>query len=72
MGLQRAIKLAGAQKMLQITLWKIPDNETVEFMQLFYDFLLGKRLTEEESLKKTQLMSKKYAVSKWGAFVLIE
>ncbi|MBP9214776.1 MAG: CHAT domain-containing protein [Chitinophagaceae bacterium] len=72
MGLQRAIKLAGAQKML-ITLWKIPDNETVEFMQLFYDFLLGKRLTEEESLKKTQeLMSKKYAVSKWGAFVLIE
>lgn len=72
MGLQRAIKLAGAQKML-ITLWKIPDAETAEFMQLFYGFLFNQKLTEEASLKKTQeIMSKKYSVSKWGAFVLIE
>lgn len=71
MGLQRAIKLAGAQKML-ITLWKIPDAETVEFMQQFYTFLWGGK-TEEESLKATQeIQSKKYDVGKWGAFVLIE
>jgi CHAT domain-containing protein len=42
-----------------ITLWKIPDNETVEFMQLFYDFLLGKRLTEEESLKNPRTHEQK-------------
>lgn len=72
MGLQRAIKLAGAKKML-ITLWKIPDTETAEFMQLFYDFLFNKANSEEEALKKTQeIMSKKYSVGKWGAFVLIE
>jgi|GEM_PF-2702624 len=71
MGLQRAIKLAGAQKML-ITLWKIPDAETVEFMQQFYTFLWSGQ-TEEEALKATQyVQSKKYDVGKWGAFVLIE
>lgn len=72
MGLQRAIKLAGAQKML-ITLWKIPDTETAEFMQLFYNYFFIKKYSAEEALKNTQLvMSKKYAVSKWGAFVLIQ
>ncbi len=70
-GLQRALKLAGAGKLL-ITLWKIPDKETGEFMEHFYSRLLNGS-AEEEALRYTQLiMSKKYSVSTWGAFVLIE
>jgi hypothetical protein len=71
LGIQRALKIAGVRKML-ITLWKIPDLETVEFMELFYQrILVGD--TEETALQKTQsVMCKKYPVRVWGAFVLIE
>jgi CHAT domain-containing protein len=34
-GLQRAFKMAGAEYLV-ISLWKVPDKETGEFMQLFY------------------------------------
>jgi len=71
LGIQRALKIAGVRKML-ITLWKIPDLETVEFMELFYKrIVLGE--SEETALFQTQsIMSKKYPIRVWGAFVLIE
>lgn len=70
-GLQRALKTAGVKSML-MTLWKIPDEPTVEFMQHFYGFLLQGK-TKSQALKHTQvIMSKKYDVSSWGAFVLID
>jgi CHAT domain-containing protein len=41
-GLQRAFKMAGVQNLV-MGLWKVPDNETSEFMQIFYGSLLAKQ-----------------------------
>ena len=71
LGLQRALKIAGAQKLL-VAMWKIPDRETSEFMDSFYRQLIS-GATEEEALRRTQsLLSKKYPISAWGAFTLID
>jgi len=40
-GLQRAFKIAGAQNLV-MSLWKVPDTETSEFMQVFYKNMLGR------------------------------
>jgi len=70
-GLQRAFKVAGANSIL-MSLWKVPDKETVELMNLFYtNWLSGK--TKYESLHQAQLeMRKKYDPYYWAAFVLVE
>ncbi len=39
-GLQRAFKQAGVDKII-ISIWKIPDNETIEFMETFYGYYLN-------------------------------
>ena len=45
-GLQSAFKLAGAKALLPV-LWQIPDQQTVELMELFYPhFLADKENTE--------------------------
>jgi CHAT domain-containing protein len=71
-GLQRAFQTAGAKYVL-MSLWKIPDSETAEFMILFYETMFsGKSIPE--AFRVTQLeMSKKYKNEpyKWAAFVLI-
>jgi CHAT domain-containing protein len=70
-GLQRAFKMAGV-KFLIMSLWQVPDNETSEFMTLFYEKLL---LTKDirKSFTETQSeMRKKYDPYYWAAFVLIE
>ena len=70
-GLQRAFKAAGVNKLI-ISLWKIPDAQTAELMQLFYknflmDMLLG------DALRAAQLtMSNKYSPFYWAGFVLVE
>ncbi len=70
-GLSRALKLGGARFLL-ISLWKVPDEPTAVFMQQFYKALF--RLKDPAAaLQSTQLfMSKKYSVSDWAAFVLVE
>lgn len=70
-GLQRAFKVAGANSIL-MSLWKVPDKETAELMNLFYsNWLSGK--TKYESLHDAQLeMRKKYDPFYWAAFVLVE
>ncbi|WP_242084219.1 CHAT domain-containing protein [Aestuariivivens sediminis] len=71
-GLQRAIKLAGAKKLI-MSLWKVPDKETSEFFGHFYQFLLNEKLSVNESFRMTQkVMNNKYEPYYWAAFVLLE
>ena len=70
---QLALYLADASGP-KINCVKVPDAETVEFMESFYkNWLSG--VSIESAFNKAQLsMSKKYAAepSKWGAFVLYQ
>lgn len=70
-GLQRAFKAAGVEKLV-ISLWKIPDAQTAELMQLFYEnFLSGMDLAQ--ALRTAQLkMSEQYDPFYWAGFILIE
>ncbi len=72
-GLQRAFQLSGARYLL-MSLWKIPDAASAEFMKVFYQHYLGGK-TVAEAFRFTQLfMRTKYKNEpyKWAAFVLIE
>lgn len=70
-GLQRGFKIAGVKNMI-ISLWKVPDKETSEFMQTFY-----KNLNELNDIKEAfsltqKAMRKKYDPYFWAAFVLVQ
>ncbi len=70
-GLQRAFKMAGAKNII-MSLWQVPDNETEEFMILFYRKLL-KTNDINSSFRETQKeMRLKYDPFYWAAFVLME
>lgn len=72
-GLQRAFKIAGAKSII-MSLWKVPDKQTIDLMKLFYtNWIDG--MTKYEAFRKAQLeMNKLYPKDPylWGAFVLIE
>ena len=70
-GLQRAFKLAGVKKML-LSLWKIPDTETAELMNLFYSYYLQGKTARESFTAAQKEMRRKYSPFYWAAFVLIE
>jgi CHAT domain-containing protein len=70
-GLQRAFKMAGA-KYIIMSLWQVPDEETSEFMQLFYKNLLKDKNVRMAFNKTQKVMRAKYDPYFWGAFVLIE
>lgn len=72
-GLQRAFKIAGA-KYLIMSLWQVPDRETMEFMTTFYRNWLEEKLTIPEAFRKTQreMRDRFYNPYAWGAFVLLE
>jgi len=70
-GLQRAFKLAGVDYVI-MSLWQIPDRQTVELMSIFYrEWLEGKNIRDafNEAQRK---MSEKYDPFYWAAFVLVE
>jgi CHAT domain-containing protein len=70
-GLQRAFKIAGVKQMI-LSLWKVPDKETVELMTMFYRNLIN-GLSPAASLRAAQLKIKEtYPPYDWAAFVLIE
>ncbi|MEJ7736138.1 MAG: CHAT domain-containing protein [Chitinophagaceae bacterium] len=70
-GLQRAFKLAGVKQMI-ISLWKVPDEATVELMTVFYSNWLDGQTTRE-ALRRAQLkMKEKYPPYFWAAFILVE
>ncbi len=71
-GLQRAFKMAGVQNLI-MSLWKVPDVETAEFMEIFYSNLFeGKSVNNAFYLAQNQ-MKNKYRTEpyKWGAWLLV-
>jgi tetratricopeptide (TPR) repeat protein/CHAT domain-containing protein len=71
-GLQRAFKMAGV-KYLIVSLWKVPDAQTKEFMEYFYRSWLIQEIPIRESFQQAQIiMSKKYPPYQWASFILVE
>jgi len=70
-GLQRAFKLAGVQSMI-ISLWQVPDQETSEFMILFYKSLIKNKNIAQAFHMAQNSMREKYDPYYWAAFVLVE
>ena len=71
-GLKRGFKLAGVEQMI-VSLWSVPDKETMELMTLFYSDLT-KTLNPISSFEKSQKeMRHKYPTQpeKWAGFVLV-
>ena len=71
-GLKRGFKLAGVEQMI-VSLWSVPDKETMELMTLFYSDLT-KTLNPVTSFEKAQKeMCAKYPTNpmKWAGFVLV-
>lgn len=71
-GLQRAFKMAGVQNLI-MSLWKVPDAETSEFMGELYKEIF-KGVAIGDAFYRTQnLMRNKYRKDpfKWAAWVLV-
>jgi len=71
-GLRKAFSDAGAQNII-MSLWKVDDKVTQEFMTRFYQLWLNDQSTIREAFHKTQLEIKaKYPQPYfWGAFILV-
>lgn len=69
-GLQRAFKMAGTENII-MSLWKVPDNETSEFMNFFYELLFTEHNINQAFTETQNLMRKKYDPFYWAAFVLV-
>jgi CHAT domain-containing protein len=77
-GLRRALEEAGAQSVM-MSLWSVPDKETLELMKLFYQKWLS-GTEKHEALKQAQLEMRQRVRSEhdghdlpyyWAAFVLV-
>ena len=71
-GLKRGFKLAGVEQMI-VSLWSVPDKETMELMTLFYEDLT-QSLNPVKSFEKAQKqMRETYPKrpDKWAGFVLV-
>ncbi|HME01374.1 MAG TPA: CHAT domain-containing tetratricopeptide repeat protein [Terriglobia bacterium] len=76
-GLRRAFEEAGAQSVL-MSMWSVPDRETQELVQLFYQKWLGGE-EKHEALREAQLEMRETVEARyhadvpyyWGAFVLV-
>ncbi len=70
-GLQRSFKIAGAEYVI-MSLWQIPDYQTVELMKYFYTYKnLNFTIPEAFSLAQNE-MKRKYLPYFWAAFVLLK
>jgi CHAT domain-containing protein len=71
-GLRKAFSDAGAQNII-MSLWKVDDKVTQEFMSRFYEIWLNDKTSIREAFNRTQLEIKaKYPQPYyWGAFILV-
>ena len=71
-GLQRAFKITGV-KNLVMSLWKVPDQSTSEFMQAFYQYLFAKESISDAFYHAQTSMKNKYRNDpyKWAAWILV-
>jgi CHAT domain-containing protein len=70
-GLQRAFKMAGVNYII-MSLWKVADKETAEFMTLFYESLVEIKDVQKAFIHAQKIMRKNYSPYYWAAFVLVE
>ncbi len=71
-GLQRAFKMAGVENLV-MSLWKVDDAATSEFMQEFYKNLFTKQTISTAFYNAQTIMKNKYRNDpyRWAAWVLI-
>ena len=71
-GLQRGFKLAGVEQLI-VSLWKVPDRETMELMNLFYTDLTVTKDPVISFSKAQKQMRNNYPDNpeKWAGFVLV-
>ena len=70
-GLQRAFKMAGVKNII-MSLWKVPDTQTAELFDIFYnECFAGKSIHEAFQSAQSQ-MKAKYSPYYWAGFVLLE
>ena len=70
-GLQRAFKMAGVKNII-MSLWKVPDAQTAELFDIFYEECFkGKSIHEAFKIAQSK-MKAKYSPYYWAGFVLLE
>jgi CHAT domain-containing protein len=71
-GLQRAFKIAGVENLI-MSLWKVPDKETAEFMELFYKNLFDNQSISDAFYNAQTVMKNNYRNEpyKWAAWILV-
>lgn len=71
-GLQRAFKLAGVNTLV-MSLWKVPDSETSQLMQLFYNnWLGGMEKHQAFAAAQRKLKEEKPNPYFWAGFVMLD
>lgn len=71
-GIVRGFKLAGVDQLI-VSLWKVPDEQTSEFMQEFYKVLVQNKDIPSSFRIAQNTMREKYPTNPrlWAAFVLV-
>lgn len=72
-GLQRAFKMAGVENLV-MSLWKVSDQATAEFMEKFYAGIFNKKSVSDAFYNAQTIMKNKYRKEphKWAAWILIK
>lgn len=73
-GLQRAFRIAGAKNLI-MSLWKVDDKASKEFMTTFFENWLEKKMPKYAAFQQAQLSlmeEYKNEPKKWGGFILLE
>ncbi|MES3017427.1 MAG: CHAT domain-containing protein [Bacteroidota bacterium] len=71
-GLQRAFKMAGVPNLI-MSLWKVPDIETSEFMTLLYKDLFSNQSFDDSFYNAQRKMKQRYINEpyKWASWILV-